>query len=157
MSAYLLSFSGAALLAALVGVLAPGSAGLKKHLRLISILVLLCILAVPLPGLITKLKDLPSLSSEGQPEFDFEARAKETLDSASRVYFVRALTTHLEEKFGIAPGEIRCAVVWKEEGSEARPERVTLIFSGSAKWKNPHEPEAYVSELLGCPCNSAVD
>lgn len=159
MNAYLFSLLGAALLAALIGVFAPGgtSAGLGKHLRLISILVLLCIVALPLPGLVAKLNDLPSLSPESAQKYDFSLRSQETLDAAARVYFVRALTEHLEQKFGIAQGEIRCAVVWEEQDGEARPGAVTLIFSGRAKWKNPHEVETYVAELLGCSCNSAID
>lgn len=159
MNSYFLSLLGAALLAALVGVLAPGgaAAGLGKHLRLITVLVLFCVIAAPLPGLIAKLNGLPSLSPDTEQDYDFEARSREALDSSSRAYFARALTEHLEEKFGLAQGEIRCAVSWSDTGSEAKPAAVTLIFSGSAKWKNPHEPEAYVSELLGCPCDSAID
>lgn len=159
MNAYFLSLLGAALLAALVGMLAPGgaSSGLGKHLRLISVLVLFCVIAVPLPGLITKLKDLPSPSPESNRESDFELRSQEALDAAGRVYFVRALTGHLERKFGIEQGEIRCAVVWEESDGESRPASVTLILSGRAKWKNPHELETYVSELLDCTCDSAID
>jgi len=158
MNAYFLSLLGAALLAALIGVLAPSgnSASLGKTLRLLTIFVLVCVIAAPLPGLIAKLKDLPSLAPETERQSDFQEQAKTALDSASRVYFARALTTHLEHKFGIAQGEIRCAVTWAEADEEVKPESVTLILSGSAKWKNPHELETYVSDLLGCPCSSAI-
>lgn len=158
MNEYVLSLLGAALLAAVIGMLAPGgsSAGVGKTLRLLTLLVLFCVIAAPLPGLIAKLKELPSLSPETTPQFDFEEQAQTALDGASRAYFVRALTTHLEQKFGIAQGEIRCAVTWAESDGETKPDSVTLILSGSAKWKNPHELETYVSDLLGCPCDSAI-
>ena len=160
MNAYLLSLLGAALVAALIGVFAPSenAAGSGKALRLLTILVLFCVIAAPLPDLITNRKNLPFLSPEAAEQtYDFELRSKTSLDAASRAYFVRALTAHLKEKFGVAQGEIACAVTWEETDDEAKPASVTLILSGSAKWKNPHEMEAYVSELLGCPCNSTID
>ena len=158
MKAYVLSLLGAALLAALVGLLAPGgAAGLGKTLRLLTTLVLFCVIAAPLPELIAKVKEIPYLSSENEAQTDFEEQAKTALDSASRAYFARALTAHLEEKFGIAQGEIRCAVTWEETDGEAKPALVTLILSGSAKWKNPQPLQSYGSEILGCKCESAVD
>ena len=160
MNTYFLSLLGAALIAALIGLFAPDgtSASLGKTLRLLTILVLFCVIAAPLPELIANWKALSFLSPEAAEQtYDFELRSKTSLDAASRAYFVRALTSHLEEKFGIAQGEIACAVTWEETDGEAKPASVTLILSGSAKWKNPHEMENYVSELLGCPCNSAID
>ncbi len=160
MNAYFLSLLGASLAAAMIGLLAPAgtSAGLGKTLRLLTTLVLLCVIVSPLPGLIANWNDLPFLSPEAAEEkYDFDLRAQETLDAAARAYFARALTERLEEKFGFAAGEVRCAIEWSEADGETMPKSVTLILSGGAKWKNPREAETYVSELLGCPCDSAID
>ena len=155
MNAYFLSLLGAALLAALVGTLSP-EGGLGKTLRLLTSFVLICVIAAPLPGLIAKLSDIPNQTQNEQP-FDFSERSQAALDTASRSYCARALTAHLEEKFNLSSGEIRCAISWSESENGAKPQHITLILSGSAKWKNPQTIQSYVSELLGCSCDSAID
>ncbi len=155
MNAYFLSLLGAALLAALIGMLSPDG-GLGKTLRLLTSLVLVCIIVAPIPGLITKWNEIPG-QTENEYQFDFSEQSQTALDSAARSYFARALTAHLEETFDIPQGEIRCIISWSELENETKPQHITLILSGSAKWKNPKTIQSYVSELLGCSCDSAID
>ena len=155
MNAYFLSLLGAALLAALIGMLSP-EGGIGKTLRLLTSLVLICVIAAPLPGLIAKLSEIPDSIQEEQ-QLDFSEQSQAALDAASRSYFARALTAHLEEKFNIPQGEIYCIISWSELENETKPKHITLILSGSAKWKNPQTMQSYVSELLGCSCDSAID
>lgn len=159
MKTYLISLLGAAFLAAAIGILSPeGSGGIGKHVRLLSVLVLLCVIAAPLPRAWVRLHEftaeLPDGGSDAKQEFN--ARANDALDTASRAYFASALVARLIEKFSLRQSEITCAIVWAETDGEARPARVTLILTGSARWHDPHELERYVTDLLGCPCDTAI-
>lgn len=78
------------------------------------------------------------------------------MESASRSYFAQSLTQMLEQRFSIPAGEIRCTVRWQQD-EELRPDRVTLVLSGSAIWKNPAEMEEFVTGLLGCECVTAIE
>ena len=164
MKSYFIALLSASLLAALVGILSPeGEKGsLAKHMRLICSLFLICVLIMPLKDALSDLKgliggglDLSLPSLDEQPSY--EDRMEEALHDASTSYFTDMLTRMLEEQFEISTGEVRCIVVWSEEDGTLRPQRITVVLSGRAIWKNPQEIEVFVSELLGCPCASAIE
>lgn len=160
MKVYLLSLLGAAFLAAAIGILSPEgtNGGIGKYVRLISVLVIVCVIALPLPRALAdfqeRLTDLTDPSLHEKKSFD--ARSQELLDNTSRAYFATSLTTHLAERFSLRSDEITCAIRWKEADGETLPENVTLILSGSARWQDPHEMERFVTDLLGCPCDTAI-
>ncbi len=160
MKSYLISLLGAALLAAAIGILTPEgtSGGIGKHVRLITSLVILCVIALPLPRALARLRELPSEIGgwESGGETSFEARSHDALDEASRAYFAQSLTAHLAEKFSLNQTDLTCAIRWEQNDEESKPLNVTLILSGGARWRDPHELEQYVSDLLGCPCDTAI-
>lgn len=162
MRSYLLSVFLISVALSVVSLLSPEGekGGMAKHLRLLTSLLLICVLIAPLGGLIRGLRDwtegdffLPGL--EGDLEEDYQNELQESLDDASRDYFTQTLTRTLEEKFSIATGQIRCKVFWNENGNA--PERVTVILSGGAIWKDPAQIEEFVTSLLGCPCQTAIE
>ena len=158
MQTYLLSLLGGALAAALVGILAPE--GASRHIRLVSSLFLICVLVAPLPKAIGSVsswfEELEEAADAGESGGDYAAQLEAAMESASRSYFAQSLTQMLEQRFSIPAGEIRCTVRW-QQGEELRPERVTLVLSGSAIWKNPAEMEEFVTGLLGCECVTAIE
>lgn len=159
MQTYLLSLLGGALAAALVGILAPE--GASRHIRLVSSLFLICVLVAPLPKAIGSVsswfEELEEAADAGESGGgDYAAQLEAAMESASRSYFAQSLTQMLEQRFSIPAGEIRCTVRW-QQGEELRPERVTLVLSGSAIWKNPAEMEKFVTGLLGCECVTAIE
>ncbi len=159
MQTYLLSLLGGALAAALVGILAPE--GASRHIRLVSSLFLICVLVAPLPKAIGSVsswfEELEEAADAGESGGgDYAAQLEAAMESASRSYFAQSLTQMLEQRFSIPAGEIRCTVRWQQD-EELRPERVTLVLSGSAIWKNPVEMEEFVTGLLGCECVTAIE
>ena len=159
MQTYLLSLLGGALAAALVGILAPE--GASRHIRLVSSLFLICVLVAPLPKAIGSVsswfEELEEAADAGESDGgDYAAQLEAAMESASRSYFAQSLTQMLEQRFSIPAGEIRCTVRWQQD-EELRPERVTLVLSGSAIWKNPAEMEEFVTGLLGCECVTAIE
>lgn len=159
MKGYLLSLLAASLCVALVGILAPSSS--QKYIRFIASLFLICVLVAPLPRVLSAINEsgeLPDLiGGNVQPPSDYEERMEEALEQASGAYFAETLTQLIEERFSIPDGSVRCTVKWNSDGDKFAPERVTVILSGSAIWKNPSEIEAFVSSLLGCECISAIE
>ncbi len=159
MQTYLLSLLGGALAAALVGILAPE--GASRHIRLVSSLFLICVLVAPLPKAIGSVsswfEELEEAADAGESGGgDYAAQLEAAMESASRSYFAQSLTQMLEQRFSIPAGEVRCTVRWQQD-EELRPERVTLVLSGSAIWKNPAEMEEFVTGLLGCECVTAIE
>lgn len=157
MKEYLLSVLAAALAISLIGILAPN--GSQSALKLLSALFFLCMIAAPLPQWLSALpKRIEEITTPPQntAEQDYQQQATDALNAASKAYLAQILTQFLEEKFSIPTGEVRCAIRWAE-GEEALPERVTVILSGSAIWKNPKDIEAAVTNLLGCECVTAIE
>ena len=157
MKTYLLSLIASAAVAALVGFLSP-EGNLGKYVKLVSTLLLLTVILAPLPTAIGSLRDLPALFRKTKTEAQTEEESlQNVLDATSKTYFAAELTERLEEKFSITPGELSVVIRWEDRDEESIPAEVTLLFSGRAKWKDPKEAESYVSNLLGCPCHSAVE
>ncbi len=165
MKEYFISVLGASLAATLVGILTPDGerGGISKLLKFLTSLFLICVIVTPLTEVVRSLQDiadgtldLPGIEEEVKP--DYEQQRDEALASASKTYFVQALTQMLEQEFSIASGEIRCIVTWTQtENGDDRPKRITLVLSGGAIWKDPKRMEAFVTELLGCECVSAIE
>ena len=61
------------------------------------------------------------------------------------------------QEFEIAEDNIRAHVEWTDSENGLRPQKVTLLLSGKAIWKNPARMEEYVSSLLECDCVSAIE
>ena len=158
MKEYLLSLLIVSLAITLARLLSPNAAA--SHVKLICSLIFICVLASPIPQF---LKQLPELSAEilditdqTDTKDNYENIASDALENASKTYLAQALTSLLEERFSIPSGEVRCMILWGSD-EEAKPQKVTVILSGSAIWKNPDQIEAMVTELLGCPCVTAIE
>lgn len=162
MREYLLSLLVVSLILAVIGILAPDGekGGLSKHVRLVAALVWICVLISPLSHIISDVRDWWNgelLSIEEEPARDYQEQALQALDQASKDYFCDMLTQVLEENFSLSPGTVRVQVFWSQGESEIKPEKITLLLSGSAVWQSPKEMEQFVKELIGCECISAIE
>ena len=157
---YLLSIFATTLLITVVDILAPGG-GLSKHLKLVTSLVFVCILISPSLAFAERLKDFANgdweLAIEGDMEEHYSSELQNALDDASKEYFENMLELTLCKEFDIAEDNLRVAVEWIGDAENLRPQKVTVILSGKAIWKNPAKIEEYVTSLLGCTCVSAIE
>ncbi len=162
MREYLLSLLAATLVISVLHILTPAGegGGLYKHYRLLSALLLVCLLLSPLAGTLDVLQDImdgsfrfPWEEEEGTPDYREELDA--AMNDASQVYVAQLLTQTLETEFSIPAGELRCVIEWNPDGS--KPTLVTLLLSGSAIWKDARAMQSFVEELLNCPCQSAIE
>ena len=165
MQSYLISLVTAALIAALVGILAPEGerGGLAKHMKLIASLFLICVLIAPLKGLTNTLQGLIdgnweiSLPNGELGKDELQSDAEKALDEASEQYCADALGNALCTQFSLSASDVRCTVDWERTDGESRPARVTVLLSGRAIWQDTHAIEAYVNDLLGCECITAIE
>jgi len=163
MKEYIVSLIVAALVAALVTALSPEGegGGLSRHLRLLCTLFLLCVIVAPLGGVLGTLSDalggtLTPPEAGGDTE-DYQSQLDQALSDAAKPYFANLLIEAIEKEFAIPTGEVRCAIRWREGESGATPERISIILSGSAIWKDPSPIEKFVRDRVGCECVSAIE
>ena len=163
MTSYLYSLLLISLAVALVGILTPNGTkdGIAKHMRLLCALLLIGVLILPIKNGIEKLMlwssgEISLPKPEQSDREDYREEMQEALDNTSRQYVAQMLTQTLSRELEIPMGEVRCVMQWSKT-DPTKPELVTLIFSGSAIWKDPKSAEAFVEDLLGCPCQSAIE
>lgn len=163
MTSYIISLVSASLAISLISILSPegNGGGIAKHIRLISSLFLICVLIAPVGQLIGGLRNLAT-GSFTLPEFelpneeDGNLQLQDSLDSASKQYFLDSLTILLLQEFSIQEGDLSCKAVWDEQDGQIAPKKITIILSGSAIWKDPKKIQAFVTDLLGCECITAI-
>ena len=161
MKSYLLTLLFTSLVIAMVNLLTPHGerGGTEKHMKLLTSLLLLTLLVAPLGNAVTGLREWINGSllppwAENKAE-EFESEVQEELHAASKKYFTEMLTQTLEKSFEIETGNIRCSVIWKKD--ESAPEKITVILSGKAIWKDPKEIREFVSQLTACECTVAIE
>lgn len=159
--AYILSIFATALLITVADILAPSGGGVSKHLKLVSSLVFICVLISPTVSLAQRLKEFANgnweLEMEEDVEDHYSSELQNALDDASFAYFEGMLKQTLCQEFAIAEDDLRVRVEWAGTGTEMRPQKVTVILSGKAIWKDPAKIERYVTSLLDCDCVSAIE
>jgi hypothetical protein len=123
--------------------------------------VFICVLVSPTVSLAQRLKEFANgnweLEMEGDVEDHYSSELQNALDNASLAYFEGMLKQTLCEQFDIAEDDLRVSVEWSGEGEKLRPQKVTLLLSGKAIWKDPAKMEGFVSSLLDCDCVSAIE
>lgn len=164
LQSYLVTLLAASFITALIRILSQNKEGsdISKYIKLLTSLFLVCVLIVPLQSVVEKLQSFRNNTAEipgiELPEENaYRNQLEAALDQASTTYFTQMLTQMLETQFSVETGELRCTVQWKQENGTLSPVRVTVILSGKAIWKDPKQIEAFVSDLLGCECVSAIE
>ncbi len=159
MKAYLLSIMTASLAIALVNILTPGTQ--VKYVKLVTSLVLVCVLIVPLKSAVETViawgsgeLEIPGIETDNTD--DIQQELENATTEASKAYVAQRLSEALQAEFSMDTGTVRVHIEWST-GDTVRPRRVRVLLSGSSIWKNPHEIQAYVEELLGCECVTAIE
>ena len=166
MSGYVYSIVCVAAGLGIVGIMSPSGAGsgLKKHLKLVCALFLLCVLISPLADFIDTVKELFPDGGTENGELDREA-LRESYESIYDSYLEGGYGESLEvvikkmlsERFGIPKEECRALIDFSEEDGVKVPKRITLIFKGGAVFRDPKEIKKFVSETFGCECRCAAE
>ena len=157
---YILTIFATALIMTVVDILTPNGAT-ARHLKLLGTLVFVCVLISPTVSLAQKLQDFANgeweTKFEGEIEDHYSSQLQNALDDASFAYFEEMLKQTICKEFAITEDDLRVRVEWAGANADAHPQKVTVILSGKAIWKDPAKIEEYVTSLLDCDCVSAIE
>ena len=139
--------------------------GLKKHIRLISSICLLCVLIEPAAELIAALRDAGGSivgeinKNEVGLHERYESIYEQYLDGRYGENIGQAVKDALYEKFGIKNENCRVSTEfhYSEKDGVRVPRRIVVVLSGSARLKDPISVKDFVSELFGCEAEVAVE
>ena len=153
----------------IVCIIAPDGirGGIRKHLKLVCSLCLLCVLIGPLLGFINSIKDVISQGKDALTNFISDEELRDGYESIYDKYLEgdygdnvgKAVKNSIREQFGIPESECRVNVEFADEDGDGvkEPSKITVIFSGRSVFRDPKEIKSFVSELFGCECICAVD
>ncbi len=160
----IVSFSFAA---GLILILIPSGTkqGLKKHVKLISALCLVCILIEPLSNLIESIDEVLSgdlLTHEdnaGELYERYEQIYQSYLDGSYGDNIGQAVKDALFEKFGIQKKNCRVLTEFHDNNGDGvrEPKRITVVLSGEDRFRDPETVKAFLSSLFECAVSAAIE
>lgn len=166
MNQYVLSILAATLLAAVTEKLAPAGEGgrMAAHVRFLTALFLIVALITPVKDAVTYLKGLTTDDVSGivndwvdlPEQGDYSEVLGSTLTAVTAEEAEGWLKKILAERFSIPADTCTLWVGCVSDGTAVTFSEVRIALSGASALKDPHPIEAYVSEMLGCPCYVTV-
>lgn len=160
MKVYFLSVILTAVFGGICEELLPESSSVRPHLKLVTGLCVLAVLVLPAKDLLVGIGelalslDLGAVIEEERDTGEYEAIFEGSLSRYSADEIGRYLGELIETKFGLSEGTCRASAVLDDSGGLSR---VVVCLSGMSILHDPYEIEVYVNELLGCPCDVAVE
>lgn len=163
MKAYILSLTGAALIAAAVTVLAPDGkgGGISKHIRLLTALALLCVITAPAVKFVGSLfsYDLPGLTEIADSADGYTAQERlfyESLSAMSCQSLENELKTLIMSRFNIREGDVTVRAEYATGEGTVEVNRIVVTLSGTAVFRSPYEIEEYIETLAGVDCDCVL-
>lgn len=162
MKAYLIQIVTMSLLCGLVEMLIPAGEreGLRRSVRLLTALCLMCLMISPLRETREFFRSLNlgtwARGVEGEAQEEYERMMEQKLSAATREQLCEELYVMLDEQFDISRADCTLTVDF-EEGDEAlKVRQVWIALHGKAVLRDPRTIETAVSGILNCPCTVSV-
>ena len=155
MREYIFSIIGASLIAAVITLFLPEGREISKYVKLLVSLAVICVIANPFGNSSGKL-EISEFFSSLIPEQSVGGEEKYygVLTDIGERELEKKLQTLICEKFSISADDIEITVEAHEENGVLTLDRVAVGLYRAAVLKNPYEIEEYVSELVGCDCET---
>ena len=137
--------------------------GIKKHMRLICSLCILCVMISPLTELIPGIKDigegLEGAGDSGGLQGFYESIYEQSSGDGIAEAVGSAVKSQLCESFSIPQSEIRVGVELGDDDGDGfrEPTKITVILSGMAIFNDPRPIEKLIRERFGCECACAIE
>ena len=133
------------------------SAGIKKHMRLICSLCMLCVMISPVKSLIGSMGDISDSIYESEDEqlYDiYESIYEEKSDEIYGTGIGEAVKEQLRDKFNIPSSECRVSVEFSDSDRDGfrEPKRITVFLTGVSAVNTSRQIESLISEKFGCDC-----
>lgn len=164
MKDYLVSVIWVSLIIGLVELVSPRIEGTGKYIKYIGCICVLCVIASPLSNVIKSSgefsSDLKEELMEGQDsdaKKDYESILKEYLTEHSIDKLKKRIKDTLEQNYSIPSGESRIVIHTGIDDGELKLEKTQIFLSGGSIFRNPYTIEEYFADMLGCPCEVAIE
>ena len=163
MSGYVYSIVCIAAAGGIVCVVSPDS-GIKKHLKLVCALCLLCVMIAPTSNFINSLRDVFDIDgtgllgeSDGEVRDAYESIYNRYLEGGYSDNIGEAVKDVLYEKMGVSKENCRMLVQLSEKDGVREIRKITVILSGANVFKDPDQIKNTVFETFGCECECAIE
>ena len=160
MRRYFLSVILAALFGGVCEEVLPENSSVRPYMKLVTGICVLAVLVLPLKDFLIGLGsfftsvELESFFPDEGDLHPYESVFEESLSRFSVAEAEDALAELLIERFQMQEGSCRAEIRIGEAGEVTH---VLVCLSGFSMLKDPREVGAFVSELLSCPCDVAVE
>jgi hypothetical protein len=141
--------------------------GLKKHLKLITSLCLICILISPMAKLMETISSFDGgdingifgTDTEGELYDKYNEIYQNYLDGGYGENIGEAVKEALYKRFGIAKENARVLTEFSDKNGDGvrEPRKITIVLSGSAIVKEPDSIKKFVSEVFECDTAVAIE
>ena len=159
MKDYIITLISVSIICGIVHILAPGGTGegVKKHVKLISSLCVLCIMIAPVGGFLesleeTEFKILGEYTQSDDQKNEYDKIYNDMISEYSAEQISKKSEEILRERFFLKEGDIRVTVCFSESESGTVISEVAVVLYSGAVGKNPREISACVEEILKCKC-----
>lgn len=161
---YLLSVIWISVIAAISEILAPSLGGIKKYLKLIGALCVICIMVMPLADLLGNSENIyEGIKDEFKTKLNKEDMNKkyeelffEYLNDHSVSELKEQIQSLLKDQFGVEEGESDIKVFTVKNDNGLYPEKIQILLSGKSIFKNPYDIEEYFENMIGCKCEVLI-
>ncbi|MBE6531076.1 MAG: hypothetical protein E7679_03150 [Ruminococcaceae bacterium] len=143
----------------IVHILAPAGTGegIRKHVKLISSLCVLCIMIAPISGFIRSLESsefniLGEYKESGSLENRYDKIYNDMISAYSAEQIAERCEEILRERFSLEEGDIQVMIYFSSSDNEPVISKAAVILYTGAITKDPREISACVTELLECEC-----
>jgi len=158
MKGFIVTLMSVALLNGAIGMISP-EGDIKKYVRFLGALCLLCAIATPIYGAF----------ADGEIAFDdlfFDLSAKE--ESYEQIYsdalregaeqtLEVSVKSRLLQKFSLSEEDIDVEIYLEHDGEKYYTDNAEILLHDSAVFADPRDMTAFVNELCGCSCTVIYD
>lgn len=153
----------------LVMILAPDGVrqGIKKHIKLIGALCLVCILIDPVSELLDTLENVSSGNmseitggiAEGELYDKYDEIYQSYLDGSYGENIGEAVKDALLKKFDIKKENCRVLTEFHDKNGDGvrEPKKITVVLSGADKFRDPEMIKGFLSSLFECNVVAAIE
>ncbi len=161
MKEYVFSLVCISLIAAVFGILCPHDAVGQKSVRFLISIVIISIIFLP-PSrwgelvnedYFAQLEEMLDSYGDGANSSDFA----EGFQKYGTDYVNAEIKKDICKRFEIAESNCRAIATVNMKDGALCLEKITVILSGKAIWKDPHAIEDYVGEIYGCTGSVALE
>ena len=165
MKEYMASIIWVSIIAGIAEISAPSLGSMKKYVKLIGALCVVCVLVMPLVNFTGKSdKIFNTIKDELKSDINNEEINKKYqeilysyLNDYSENEFKEQINSILKDKFNIPYEEANITLFSVKKENGIYPDKIRIILSGKSIFKNPYNIEDYFENLIGCKCEVLIE